>query len=208
MKKIAKRALSMICMLTLTTVSGMSVCASSDADAKKAEYYKEYQAIIERLSGEAELEIGLLPAEEFAEEDWRSPEEFEQLVRELIHADIASCDNEEVEGELPLAARSSVTASKSKSFTWGDSYNCTIKISASFTTQYNSGRQYISSVSAISSQKTSGVGTWTPNGSEYRLLDSDRTAQVTVSGKISYAGAYITKIMSVEFYCNSNGGIS
>lgn len=209
MKKTVKKAGAMICMLMALTVFGTTVCASSGEDAKKAEYYKEYQAIIQRLAGESEMEIGLLPASEFAEEDWRSPEEFEKMARQLMKAEIADCENEEVEGELLFAARSSVSAAKSKSFTWGDgAYSCTIRVSASFKTQYNAGRQYISSVSSISSQKTGGVGTWSPIGSDYRLLDSGRTAEVTVSGQISYAGVYATKILPVEFYCNANGGIS
>lgn len=200
-----KKAAAMICMTVIMLTSVMPVSASSVTDAQKAEYYKKYQNIIQALSKEAGLEIGLLPASEFAEEDWRSPEEFEEIVRQLIEANSVLCENED--GELYVAEKSTVPFSKSKRFT-NDSLNYTVKISASFATQLYRNRQFISAVSSIKSEKTSGIGTWTPIGSDYALIDSARTAQVTVSGRISYAGAYVTKLVTAEFYCNACGKIS
>lgn len=125
-----------------------------------------------------------------------------------MKAEIADCENEEVEGELPFAARSSVSAAKSKSFTWGDgTYSCTIRISASFKTQYNAGRQLY--IVGKLHQFPENRRSWNLESHWQRLLPvSGRTAEVTVSGQISYAGVYATKILPVEFYCNANGGIS
>ncbi len=206
MKKIRKKVVSMICMATIMVASVMPVNAASVSDAQKAEYYKEYQEIVQALSEESGTEVGLLPASEFAEEDWRSPEEFEEIVRQLISAKAVLCENEE--GEQYVAARSTVPASKSKKVAWSESLSCTIKISASFTTQLHGNRQFISSVSSIESEKTSGSGTWEQKGSEYELIDSARTAQVTVSGRITYSGATVVKLVTVEFYCSNTGTIS
>ena len=110
--------------------------------------------------------------------------------------------------DLLSGARSAVSASKNVSFVWGSSVSTTIKIKASFSTQYSSGRQYISGVSSISSSKASGNGTWKQFGSDYVILDAGRTAQVSASGTISYAGASTNKLLTVEFYCSATGGIS
>lgn len=208
MKKIIKKAVSMICAVTVMAVSGMPASASSVTDAQKAEYYKEYQEIVQALSEESEMEVKLLPASEFTEEDWRSPEEFEEIVRQLISAEAVLCEDENADGDLLIAERSTVPYAKKKSFTWGESSSCTIEISASFKTQLNAGRQYISSVSSIKSVKTSGNGKWEQIGSDYALIDSSRTAQVAVSGTISYAGVSATKLLTVEFYCDAYGNIS
>ena len=208
MKKFARKMMAVICMLNLSMgLFGMTVCAAEE-DQQRAVYYEEYKKIVEKISSDTGVELTLLPAEEFAEEDWRTPEEFERVIREFATAEIVIEDSDDDIMDLLSGARSAVSASKNVSFVWGSSVSTTIKIKASFSTQYSSGRQYISGVSSISSSKASGNGTWKQFGSDYVILDAGRTAQVSASGTISYAGASTNKLLTVEFYCSATGGIS
>lgn len=207
MKKFARKMMAVICMLSLSMgLFGMTVCAAEE-DQQRAVYYEEYKKIVEKISSDTGVELTLLPAEEFAEEDWRTPEEFERVIREFATAEIVVENSDDIM-DLLSGVRSGVSASKNISFMVDGSVSTTIKIKASFTTQYSSGRQYISGVSSISSSKASGSGTWKQFGSDYILLDAGRTAQVSVSGTITYAGASANKLLTVEFYCGATGGIS
>ena len=55
----------------------------------------------------------------------------------------------------------------------------------------------------------SGYGTWTQTGYESQSLDSARTYAITVSGKLTVAGAvFSNKTAYVEFYCGATGIVS
>ena len=42
---------------------------------------------MEEVSSDTDVELTLLPAEDFADEDWRTPDEFEKIVKEMCIRD-------------------------------------------------------------------------------------------------------------------------
>lgn len=207
MRKIKNRIKMVICLLTASLLMISYPVYAADNMQQKEEYYKQYSKIVNRLSNETGCKIELLPMAEFTEKDWRSPEEFEKVVREFATSKFVLVGDENGT-DWNMVSRSSVSASKNATKSTSDGYSYTVKISAKFNTQYSSGRQYISSVSSISSRLVSGNGTWTQTGSDYSLMDGGRTASVTVTGKATYAGASYTVRPTAEFYCSATGGIS
>lgn len=207
MKKFMRKAVAMICIVSISAGSaGMIVCAAGE-NQQKSMYYEEYKKIVEEVSSDTDVELTLLPAEDFADEDWRTPDEFEKIVRAFATAEIAVNKNDDIT-DLASETRYAVAASKNVSFIVENNADVTIKIKADFSTQYHAGRQYVSSVSNISSSEATGNGTWQQKGSAYLLLDAGRTAQISVSGNLSYSGVSQEKIITVEFYCSAAGGVS
>ena len=147
----------------------------------------------------------------YATDDMQQKEEYYKQYRKVVREFATSkfvLVGDENGTDWNMVSRSSVSASKNATKSTSDGYSYTVKISAKFNTQYSSGRQYISSVSSISSRLVSGNGTWTQTGSDYSLMDGGRTASVTVTGKATYAGASYTVRPTAEFYCSATGGIS
>ena len=67
MKKFMRTAVAMICMLSISVGStGMVVCAA-DENQQKSEYYEEYKKIVEEISSNTDVELTLLPVEDFAD---------------------------------------------------------------------------------------------------------------------------------------------
>ena len=207
MKKFMRKAVAMICMLSISVGSaGMVVCATGE-NQQRLEYYEQYKKIVEEVSSDTDVELTLLPAEDFADEDWRAPGEFEKIVRAFATAEIAVDKNDDI-ADLVSETRYAVTALKNVSFAVGNSADIVIKIRGDFSTQYHAERQYISTVSNISSSKVTDTGTWQQTGSNYLLIDAGRTAQISVSGNLSYGGVSQEKMITVEFYCGATGGVS
>ena len=191
MKKFMRTAVAMICMLSISVGSaGMVVCAA-DENQQKSVYYEEYKKIVEEVSSDTDV----------------TPDEFEKIVKAFAMAEIAVNKNDDM-ADLVSETRYAVTASKNVSFTVENTADIMIKIRADFSTQYHAERQYISMVSNISSSKATDTGTWQEMGSNYLLIDAGRTAQISVSGNISYGGVSQEKIITVEFYCGATGGVS
>ena len=207
MKKFKRTAVAMICMLSISVGSAGMVVYAAGENQQKSVYYEEYKKIVEEVSSDTDAELTLLPAEDFADEDWRTPDEFEKIVRAFATAEIAVNKNDDIT-DLASETRYAVAASKNVSFIVENNADVTIKIKADFSTQYHAGRQYVSSVSNISSSKAIDTGTWQQVGSDYLLLDAGRTAQISVSGNLSYGGVSQEKIITVEFYCSAAGGVS
>ena len=204
MKKFMRKAVAMICMLSISVGSAGMVVYAAGENQQKSVYYEEYKKIVEEVSSDTDVELTLLPAEDFADEDWRTPDEFEKIVKAFAMAEIAVNKM----ADLVSETRYAVTASKNVSFTVENTADIMIKIKADFSTQYHAERQYISMVSNISSSKATDTGTWQETGSNYLLIDAGRTAQISVSGNISYGGVSQEKIITVEFYCGATGGVS
>lgn len=207
MKKFMRTAVAMICMLSISVGSAGMVVYAAGENQQKSVYYEEYKKIVEEVSSDTDVELTLLPVEDFADEDWRTPDEFEKIVRAFAMAEISVNKNDDIT-DFASETRYAVATSKNVSFIVENTADVTIKIKADFSTQYHAGRQYISSVSNISSSKATDTGTWQETGSNYLLIDAGRTAQISVSGNISYGGVSQEKIITVEFYCSAAGGVS
>lgn len=193
------------CIMTFAMVFSIPAFAADAMvnTATKLDYYTQYQSIVEEVSKNTELDITLLPMEEFSDEDWKTPDEFRQFITDVANWNLTCTDSSSM-------SRSSGSATKSVTVD-ADGHNYTISITGSFTTQYSSVHkcQVMSGITSISSKISGSTGTWTQTGYERSLIDGGRTYAITVSGTLKIGGAtFSNKLAYCEFYCNAQGAIS
>ena len=197
--KIIKKMVIPVILVCSMCASIIAYAASSLDAATKQEYYKIYAKIVNEISQESGKEVGLLPMDDFRDEDWKTPEEFRKFVSQLVYGQLVVVD-------LPNT-RSGSSAAKKVTIT-EDGTPFSISITGKFATQYNSstGRQHFSGVTSLTS-KSSGSGDWKQISYDADFIDAARTCYIIVSGKLTVSGVYTTKYASVYFYCGSNGCI-
>ena len=196
-------------VLICVMVIGMSASASAATltldEETKEEYYLQYIEIAKEVSKESELDISVLPIDEFQEEDWRAPQEFRDFITEVAYWHLTCTDS-----GYDTLTRSTASATKSTTVT-ADGRSYTLSITGSFKTDLNTsfGQQRFSGINSITSKLTGSTGTWTQTGYESQSMDAARTYGITVSGKLTIAGAvFSNKLAYVEFYCNGQGVVS
>lgn len=166
-------------------------------DDTKRVYYAQYVKIVKEVSQQSGIDIIVNPVQEFAEEDWKTPEDFRDLITEIAEWDIR-CDASNVS-----KTKTAKVDADGKSFE--------IAVTGTFTTQYNSTtqRQHFQSVDTITSKISSGSASWTQTGYEGQSLDAARTIAIYVSGTLKVAQAtFRNKLAYVEFYCSDKGEVS
>lgn len=183
--------------------------ANEELDVEtKSKYYQEYLKIAETISQSENIPVRVIPMEEFQEDNWVTPEEFEDSISKTLDAITVSPATEAV--VLSASSRSIASKTKNTSITINNS-NYSISITGSFNTQYNSttGRQQFSSTSSITSS-IGGAASWNQSSYDSTFIDGNRTAVVYVTGYIRPIGSSTEyqRTCSVEFYCNENGSIS
>lgn len=204
LKKILLAFLAMVMMIA----SGSSVLAVSHEDTlneeTKQSYYTQYVQIAEEISKQSGIDIVVNPMEEFAEEDWKTPEDFRELIEKIANWDIR-CNTSNTP-EVYSSASKTKTASLE-----ADGKTFEIAVTGTFTTQYNPNteRQHFWRVDSITSEISSGSAAWTQTGYDYKWLDAVRTAGINVSGTLKVAQAtFRNKLAYIEFYCSDKGKIS
>lgn len=100
-----------------------------------------------------------------------------------------------------------IAACKDKGKTYENKY---ISLERSNADEKSKNRQEVDSAGTCATSKLSGhTGTWTRTGYEAEGADAARTYVVTVSGKLTIAGAvFNNKLAKVEFYCSATGVVS
>lgn len=192
-------------IMLFCSVGVTAYAAPVDIDeATKQKYYAEYVEIADEVAKETELDISVLPMNEFTDEDWLTPEEFRSLITTIANWRIVFTEQSGIQPFSSASATKTATVSAS-----GQNY--TIAVNGSFETTLNTstGRQHFAGINSITSSMQSGYGTWTQTGYESQSLDSARTYAITVSGKLTVAGAvFSNKTAYVEFYCSATGVVS
>lgn len=166
-------------------------------DDTKRVYYAQYVKIVKEVSQQSGIDIIVNPVQEFAEEDWKTPEDFRDLITEIAEWDIR-CDASNVS-----KTKTAKVDADGKSFE--------IAVTGTFTKQYNSTtqRQHFQSVDSITSKISSGSASWTQTGYDEQSLDAARTVAIYVSGTLKVAQAtFRNKLAYVEFYCSDKGEVS
>ena len=65
MKKFMRTAVAMMCMLSISVGSAGMVVYAAGENQQKSVYYEEYKKIVEEVSSDTDVELTLLPAEDF-----------------------------------------------------------------------------------------------------------------------------------------------
>ena len=180
-------------LLTAILILSSSIGVFAQETQNKEELYQEYQEIVKNVVNETGKSLQLKAFEEMDDDDWVSPEMFEQAAYDMSNASIRS------------------VGSASKSVT-GDFFgkSFTVVIYGDFMTQYDSStqRQLFLSRESITSACSTGGMEWTQIDYAVSKKDGRRTYSVDVSGKLEYLGLYANYVFNVEFYCNAQGAIS
>lgn len=195
-------SLAMVASLCMGLMVSASAAPSELDDETKATYYAEYLKIAAEVNKEMDAYISVNPMDEFAEEDWMTPEEFREFVEAIAGWKIV-CTSDATNAR-------SVSATKTCSVT-ADSRTYTIAVTGTFSTKYSETykRQAFSGINSITSEISGSTGTWTQTGYESSLVDAGRTYCITVSGTLKIAGAtFSNKLAYVEFVCSSVGAVS
>lgn len=204
-----KKKFTGIFMAAVMLVSCLSVFAFAADEpatldqATKEAYYTQYVEIAAEVAKEMELDISVLPMEEFGEEDWRTPEEFRAFITEVAHWNLNCTDYE------PIQTRSNVSATKSATVT-ADGKSFTLSITGNFDSGYltASGRWHFLGVDSISSKLSIDTCKWTQTGYDFASLDDSRTYVVYVSGTLTVGGAvFANRLARAIFYCNAEGEV-
>ncbi len=195
-------------------------------DATKAAYYQEYQKIVAEVAAETNMDISILPMEEFTEEDWMTPKEYRKLITAIanwdMQCDAAGMPVTEYDGELAQAVIDqhrvdnqspediSTLLAEKQMIVEEQKKNYRILVTGKFTTQYNvfTDRQEFSGLREISSSAVDTQDNWTQTGYQYRFIDCGRTCVVTVFGEMEIAGIKFPKSQTVEFYCSDRGEVA
>lgn len=206
MRSKVKKSVAALIMAVLCFGAPVSASAASPelSEEMKQEYYAEYVKIAEEVAKEAELDIEVLPINEFSEEDWRTPQEFRDIITDIANWKIECREMDEVQ---PY----STTSATKKATLDADGHKYSLSVSGSFDTALNTttGRQHFQKVNSISSKLSGSSGTWVQTGYESESMDAARTVGITVSGELTVAGAkFKNKIAYVEFYCSATGVVS
>lgn len=203
-RKISSMVMACIMAVGCLWAPAYAVAQGPELDAATKEtYYAEYIKIAEEVAKATELDISVLPMDEFEEDDWQTPEEFRNFITEIANWTVVCTD-------VGPQTRSTASATKSDTIT-ADGHNYTIEITGQFTTTLNTatGRQHFAKVNSITSKVAGRVGSWTQTGYEYEVLDASRTVSVTVSGELVIGGArFSNKLAVAEFYCSNTGVVS
>lgn len=206
MKKISK-----IITAFFATFIVFSIAASTSASASELEltqeqkevYYKEYVSIIEKTNSKYNKELELAPIEEMKSTDWKTPEEFQEIVEDMATAVWVA----EPKDAFAISPMSTDSASKSVSTTIKNT-KVTVTVNGKFTTILSNGRQIFSQATPDSITSSSKPGSWTQKSYSKDFYDGSRTVRIDVGGSWTYNGVSDTTIISVEFYCSSGGSVS
>lgn len=170
--------------------------------ASKEILYEEYQTIAEQVADETGRDISLLPMEEFAPEDWQTPEDFRALLTEIA--------NWKLTGSFLAPEQPRSTSAERTATLEADGQEYKLTITGSFETAYNetSRRQHFSGFPSIESELSGSSVAWTQTGCEVYSLDDNRTYAVNVWGKLTISGAvFENQPAHAEFHCTANGAV-
>ncbi|QSB11431.1 hypothetical protein JTI58_07285 [Lysinibacillus fusiformis] len=179
----------------------------------KKQYYKQYVKIIEEaMELKSGLNIAVGPIEEFEDEYWISPEEFEKNIQSWVKQHLAT-ERERINNYLitpePVITNEDGSTTK-KTYMYFPDILRTVEVTGDFETQYNASRkrQMFSSVENVSTKliKTQS-GTWKQTSYKTALIDDGRTFSIQIEGIFELNNAQFEKRFTIEFYCDENGKI-
>ena len=202
-KKIASIFLTSVVMMVSLGTCVLAAAPEKIDEKTKEAYYAEYMGIVKEVSEETGSDITLLPMREFAEDDWKTPEEFRDFITEIANWTIVCNETSAIQARA-------LTRTKTDTIT-ADGKNFTISITGTFETMYNSAmdRQIFKSCNSVTSSLSSGTGSWRQTGYESDGMDAARTYKITVSGTLTVAGAvFNNKLATAFFYCTATGNVN
>lgn len=181
-------------------------------DEEKRQYYEQYLEIIDRaMQKKVGLSFGVSPIEEFKDEYWITPHQFENDVESWLEEHLAT-EREKIDNMLitpePVITNADGSTTKTTYIYFPDILK-TIEVTGHFETQYNEiyDRQLFIKADNISTKLTYPRGTWEQTSYRVSLIDGGRTYRIRIEGNFDYNGLHFEKAFTIEFNCDVNGKI-
>jgi len=181
-------------------------------DEEKRQYYEQYLEIIDRaMQKKTGLSFGVVPIEEYKDEYWITPQQFENDVQSWLEEHLAT-EREKIDNMLitpePVITNADGSTTKT-TYIYFPNLLKTIEVTGYFETQYNevSKRQLFKSVDNISTTLTYPKGDWVQTSYNVFLIDGGRTYRIRIEGYFDYVGLHYEKAFTIEFNCDGNGKI-
>lgn len=166
---------------------------AKDQTTQHERYYAAYEKIVRELNRTHEnADITLLTADQFADEDWVSPERFQERAVERLE---------------PLHIQTSLEWDSERTLERTERGN-DVRIIGNFETELleQSKRQRLSDVFSMTSLAIDG-GKWTQTGFSGTPIDAWQTMVVTVSGTYAKQGILTKHHITKEYHCTWYGEI-
>ncbi|MFJ7733171.1 hypothetical protein ACIQXF_14880 [Lysinibacillus sp. NPDC097231] len=181
-------------------------------DEVKKQYYKQYVEIVEKaMQQKPGLSTFVAPIEEFEEEYWVTPEEFEKRIQLGVEQHLAT-EREKIDNMLtspePVITNADGSTTKTTYIYFPDILK-TIEVTGHFETKYNEvhERQLFIKADNISTKLAYPSGTWEQTSYKVSLIDGGRTYSIRIEGNFDYNKFHFEKAFTIEFNCDENGKI-
>lgn len=181
-------------------------------DEEKIQYYEQYLEIIERaMQKKTGLSFGVVPIEEYKDEYWITPQQFENDVESWLEEHLAT-EREKIDNMLitpePVITNTDGSTTKTTYIYFPDILK-TIEVTGHFETQYNEvyDRQLFIKADNISTKLAYPRGTWEQTSYRVSLIDGGRTYSIRIEGNFDYNGLHFEKAFTIDFNCDVNGKI-
>lgn len=181
-------------------------------DEEKRQYYEQYLEIIERaMQKKTGLSFGVVPIEEYKDEYWITPQQFENDVESWLEEHLAT-EREKIDNMLitpePVITNTDGSTTKTTYIYFPDILK-TIEVTGHFETQYNEvyDRQLFIKADNISTKLAYPRGTWEQTSYRVSLIDGGRTYSIRIEGNLDYNGLHFEKAFTIDFNCDVNGKI-
>lgn len=181
-------------------------------DEEKRQYYEQYLKIIERaMQKKTGLSFGVVPIEEYKDEYWITPQQFENDVESWLEEHLAT-EREKIDNMLltpePVITNADGSTTKTTYIYFPDILK-TIEVTGHFETQYNEiyDRQLFIKADNISTKLAYPRGKWEQTSYRVSLIDGGRTFSIRIEGNFDYNGLHFEKAFTIDFNCDVNGKI-
>ncbi|QGG53556.1 hypothetical protein [Lysinibacillus pakistanensis] len=181
-------------------------------DEEKRQYYEQYLEIIDRaMQKKTGLSFGVVPIEEYKDEYWITPQQFENDVQSWLEEHLAT-EREKIDNMLitpePVITNADGSTTKTTYIYFPDILK-TIEVTGHFETQYNEiyDRQLFIKADNISTKLAYPRGTWEQTSYRVSLIDGGRTYSIRIEGNFDYNGLHFEKAFTIEFNCDVSGKI-
>ncbi|MFF5994033.1 hypothetical protein AAGS61_04625 [Lysinibacillus sp. KU-BSD001] len=181
-------------------------------DEQKRQYHAQYVKIVEQaMEKKVGISIAVSPIDEFKEEYWVEPKEFEQRIQSMVDEHLAT-EREKIRAmsTTPEQAVMNGDGNATKlTYIYFSDILRKIEVTGHFETQYSAyhDRQLFIVADDISTQLANSSGTWEQTSYQASLIDGGRTYRIRIEGIFDLNNITYEKAFTIEFRCDEFGKI-
>ncbi|WP_431028960.1 hypothetical protein [Lysinibacillus sp. LZ02] len=181
-------------------------------DEQKQQYHEQYVKIVEQvMEKKVGISIAVSPIDDFKEEYWVEPKEFEKRIQSMVDEHLAT-EREKIRAMSPTPEQAVMnedgSATKLTYIYFSDILE-EIEVTGHFETQYSAyhDRQLFIAADDISTQLANSSGTWEQTSYQASLIDGGRTYRIRIEGIFDLNNLTYEKAFTIEFRCDEFGRV-